>query len=132
MQDNAFLGQGWAFPVQFARPDFVQQQSGEALVRQSMRLILGTRPGERAMRPDFGSQLASAMFDSVDGRALHDLEHSVQDALDRFEPRIDVNDVSASQGDDPGCVLLAVDYTVRDTNTRSNLVYPFYLTEASL
>lgn len=132
MQDNAFLGQGWGFPVQFIRPGFVQLQSGEALVRQSMKLILGTSPGERAMRPDFGSQLASAMFDSVDGRALHNLEHSVQDALNRFEPRIDVNDVSATQGDDPGYVLLAVDYTVRDTNTRSNLVYPFYLTEALL
>nr|WP_199068133.1 GPW/gp25 family protein [Chromobacterium sp. ASV5] len=131
MQDNAFLGQGWAFPIRFLRPDFVQLQSGEGLIRQSMRLILATLPGERAMRPDFGSQLNRALFDGVDGRTLHNLEHSVQDALSRFEPRIDINDVAALAGDEAGQVWIRVDYTVRETNTRNNLVYPFWLTEAA-
>lgn len=132
MDSYAFLGQGWAFPPRFSQPGQPVLLAGETLVQQSIRLILGTGPGERIMRADFGSQLASSLFSSIDSDTLHELEHSVQDALLKLEPRIDVNDVSASMGDDPGCVLLAIDYTVRDTNTRSNLVYPFYLTEASL
>ena len=132
MDQYAFLGQGWAFPPRFSQPGLSVQLAGELLVQQSIRLILGTAPGERVMRADFGSQLALTLFAGIDSATLYELEHRVQDALLKLEPRIDVNSVSAVQGDDPGCVLLTVDYTVRDTNTRSNLVYPFYLTEASL
>ncbi|MEN2428963.1 GPW/gp25 family protein [Chromobacterium vaccinii] len=132
MDQYAFLGQGWAFPPRFSQPGLSVQLAGEPLVQQSIRLILGTAPGERVMRADFGSQLALTLFAGIDSTTLYELEHSVQDALLKLEPRIDINSVSAVQGDDSGCVLLTIDYTVRDTNTRNNLVYPFYLTEASL
>ena len=133
MQDNAFLGQGWAFPPRFSQPGQAPLQlAGQPLVEQAMRLLLQTQPGERVMRPDFGSQLAGQLFDNCDAATRQQLAHSVQDALAKHEPRIDVNDVSVSASPEAGRLDIHIDYNVRQTNTRSNLVYPFYLFEATL
>lgn len=133
MNDYAFLGIGWGFPPRFSAPgsgpDLV---AGETLVEQSMRLILGTAQGARVMRPSLGALLEGSLFDSMDADALGLLEQSVYDALLQNEPRIALDEVRATPGDDPGHVVINIDYTVLATNTRSNLVYPFYLNEATL
>lgn len=78
MNDNAFLGTGWAFPPRFVQPGLAPATlSGPPLVEQALRLILATSPGERAMRPDFGSMLGGQLFDGVDSQTLHELAHSV-------------------------------------------------------
>jgi phage baseplate assembly protein W len=123
-----FLGSGWAFPVRVDERGAVAAIGQEDAVRQAIWLILSTTPGERAMRPAFGAGLADLVF-APNSPATHGLVVSaVRDALVEEEPRIDLVDVTAAADPaDPGRLLVEVDYTVRATNSRYNLVYPFYL-----
>ncbi|MDK2125458.1 GPW/gp25 family protein [Parachitinimonas caeni] len=129
MQDPSFLGRGWTFPPTFIRPGLSPHMvEGEALVEQSIRSILDAALGERVMQPDFGSLLADFMFSDLTTEAQEQLRQSVTDALVWQEPRIDLELVDV---DSDGEVLsIRIDYLIRNTNTRSNLVYPFYLREA--
>jgi Bacteriophage baseplate protein W len=125
---DEFLGSGWAFPVRTDSDGAVVAVAQEDAVRQAIWVVLSTAPGERAMRPTFGAGLADLVF-APNGPATQGLVVSaVRDALVEWEPRIDVLDVTAVP--DPGQptrLLIEVDYSVRATNSRFNLVYPFYL-----
>jgi len=125
-----FLGRGWAFPVGVDSAGDVRTAAGERTVEQSIRLIIGTAKGERVMRPDFGCGIHEYVFDTVDANTLALVETTVEEALVEFEPRIAVEDVSTSTEDlSEGVLLIEVDYRVRDSNTRRNVVYPFYVEE---
>lgn len=126
-----FIGKGWRFPIEgeknaagvgFARADY------EDSVRQSILIILSTAKGERLMRPDFGCGLHELVF-AINSSATRGMaEFQVREALQNWEPRIDVVDVQAVAGGDRGeQLLIDIDYRVRVTDTRFNLVYPFYL-----
>lgn len=126
--DEDFLGRGWAFPVDVDGRGDVRTASGEQSVEEAIRVIIGTAKGERVMRPDFGCGIHEYVFDAVDANTLSLVETTVEEALIEFEPRIDVEDVSTSTDDlSEGVLLIEVDYRIRDSNTRRNLVYPFYL-----
>lgn len=123
-----FLGRGWGFPV---RPEpgtrALAQAAGAEKVRQSIRLILETAPGERLMRPTFGCGLRDFLMqpNTTATRAL--IGRRVTQALEAFEPRIALSEVRVEPGDDPALVLIEVVYThVRD-GSAGNLVFPFYL-----
>ena len=123
-----FLGSGWAFPVQVDGQGAVVPVAQEDAVRQAIWVILSTAPGERVMRPTFGAGLADLVFapNSPATRGL--VVSAVRDALVEEEPRIDVLDVTAVPDPaQPTRLLIEVDYSVRATNSRFNLVYPFYL-----
>ena len=122
-----FLGVGWGFPVRFGR-EGAELAEHEESIRQSVRLILETARGERVMRPDFGCSLHDRVF-AVNGPATHGIvADDVREALLLWEPRIEVLDVTVTEGGAEGeVVLIAVDYLVRSTDNRFNLVYPFYL-----
>ena len=123
-----FLGSGWAFPVQVDGRGAVVPVAQEDAVRQAIWVILSTAPGERVMRPTFGAGLADLVFapNSPATRGL--VVSAVRDALVEEEPRIDVLDVTAVPDPaQPTRLLIEVDYSVRATNSRFNLVYPFYL-----
>jgi phage baseplate assembly protein W len=123
-----FLGRGWAFPVGVDATGDVRTAADERTVEESIRVILGTAKGERVMRPDFGCGIHEYAFETVDANTLTLVETSVEDALVEFEPRIAVEEVSVSTEDiSEGVLLVEIDYRVRDSNTRRNLVYPFYL-----
>lgn len=122
-----FIGAGWAFPLG------VGPQGGIALVRreveleQAMRLILSTYPGERPMRPLFGSRIRDFVFRSVNVETIAELSRVVRDALVQWEPRVDVENVLISP--DPGdssTLYIDIQYRPKDTNDRRNLVFPFY------
>jgi uncharacterized protein len=123
-----FLGQGWAFPVTLDGRGGVAAVGLEDAVRQAVWIVLSTAPGERAMRPDFGAGLADLVF-APNTPATHGLVASaVRDALVDWEPRIDVLDVAVTADPaQPTRLLVEIDYAVRATNSRFNLVYPFYL-----
>jgi uncharacterized protein len=123
-----FLGQGWAFPVSLDEQGRIAGVGLEDDVRQAIWIVLSTSPGERVMRPDFGAGLADLVF-APNTPATHGLVASaVRDALVDWEPRIDVLDVAVDADPaEPTRLLVEVDYTVRVTNSRFNLVYPFYL-----
>lgn len=130
-QDKAFLGVGWAFPIAADGGD-VALAAYEDDIRQAIRIILGTRPGERALRPDFGSGLADLVFEPMNTTTLTLARRRVEEALVRWEPRIDTLTVRVTATPADALLSIAIDYRVRTTNTFYNLVYPFYLAEGSV
>jgi len=129
MADSGFLGLGWNFPVGLDDSGQIQfVPSGEEGIRQSIWTILATSPGERVMRPDFGCGIYDLVF-GVNGAATATaVTRAVREALATWEPRIDVLDVyAAPDPSSPNVLLIEINYQVRSTNSRFNLVYPFYL-----
>lgn len=130
MSDNAstdFIGTGWAFPMGVTPSGGILTVSREAALVRAMRLILSTYPGERPMRPDFGSHLRDYVFSTIDELAAAQISHDVRQALLRWEPRVDVNDVLVMQDpDNPQIAYIDITYTVKATNDQRNLVFPFY------
>ena len=129
---KAFLGVGWAFPPCVGQDGHVSLAEYEEDIREAIRIILGTDPGERVMRPDFGAGLSQFVFEPVDATTMHLVKTRVQEALVAWEPRIDVLSVNVT-GDPTECNKLLIDtrYRVRATNSQFNLVYPFFLQEGS-
>lgn len=131
---NDFLGTGWSFPPTFYESGAgVQLISGEDDIKQSLQIILSTSLNERVMRSDFGCELSRFVFEEIDSGLIHQMKQVVSDALLNHEPRIQVLDVNIQNTDSNyGLLLISVSYLVSTTNNRYNLVYPFYLKEASL
>jgi len=129
LADTNFLGLGWNFPVgQDASHHIALTSDGEESVRQSIWTILATSPGERVMRPDFGCGLGDLVFAVNNAATATAVNRAVREALATWEPRIDVLDVYAAPDPDHANVLnIEINYQVRSTNSRFNLVYPFYL-----
>ncbi|MFC4584935.1 GPW/gp25 family protein [Sphaerisporangium corydalis] len=127
--DQGFLGRGWAFPVRLDQGGGIAMTgTGDEAIRQSMLTILGTARGERVMRPDFGCRIHDHVFGVRDAATAGAVVESVREALVEWEPRIDVLDVYAVADDtDPNRLLIEINYQVRSSNSRFNLVYPFYL-----
>ncbi len=129
---KAFLGVGWAFPPRLEADGTIAEAIYEEDIRQAIRIILGTNPGERVMRPDFGAGLNAFVFEPVNTTTLALIKTRVEEALIDWEPRIDVEEVKVTS--DPAQrhkLLIDMHYRVRATNTRHNLVYPFYLEEGA-
>lgn len=134
---SEFLGRGWSFPVTFDAADTAQdptksrgiaEASGEDKVRQAIEIILRTAPGERVTRPDFGCSIHELVFDTLGGDMIGRVESAISSALATWEPRIDVLAIAAQQDpDDPTRLLIEINYRIRSTNSRFNLVFPFYV-----
>ena len=129
MADTDFLGLGWNFPIgQNASHQIALTADGEESVRQSIWTILSTSPGERVMRPDFGCGINDLVFAVNNAATATAVTRAVREALATWEPRIDVLDVYAAPDPTQTNVLnIEINYQVRSTNSRFNLVYPFYL-----
>lgn len=124
MMPASFLATGWNFPVAFADGKAVGAAHAES-VHQAIWIILGTAPGERVMRPDFGCGIHNLVFALSNATAAGLIAFEVRQALLRWEPRIDVLDVLVTPENDR--LLVHVEYVIRATNSRYNLVYPFHL-----
>jgi uncharacterized protein len=127
---KVFLGSGVGFPCQFnQQTQDLNVAQYEESVYQSILIILGTAKGERVMRPEFGCGIYDLVFEPQTATTAGTLSQMVQEALLRFEPRIDVLDVQVTAQSEPeGEVLRAsLHYEVRATNNAFNVVYPFYL-----
>ncbi|MEM8641105.1 MAG: GPW/gp25 family protein [Cyanobacteria bacterium P01_G01_bin.54] len=131
-QTAAFLGSGWSFPPRFDRAlGRVELVTDETAIAQSIEIILSTQPGERLLQPSFGCELSQFMFAELQQGVLNSIQGLVADALLHHEPRIQVNGVEITANEtEVGLLLIEIDYTIRQTNTRFNQVYPFYLKEA--
>jgi phage baseplate assembly protein W len=127
---KAFLGQGWAFPIQLDETGDTAMAHYEEDVRQSIRIILGTNHGERVMRPDFGANLYALTFEPITTTTMALVRHRVEEALVRWEPRVDQVTVQVTADRPQGRLLVDIHYRIRGTNTFYNLVYPFYLLES--
>lgn len=121
-----FIGRGWAFPIRTSATGGIALVGREQKLAGSIRLILGTAPGERPMRPEFGCGIHDLVFAPADATTAGRVAYSVRAALERWEPRIDVSGVDVSWGD-TGVIYVDIAYTERETNDRRNLVFPFYV-----
>jgi hypothetical protein len=123
-----FIGRGWAFPLRTDATGGIALVSREREVEEAIRLIIGTSPGERPMRPEFGCRIHDYVFASADGTTASAIAAEVKSALRRWEPRIDVDDVVVSfDARDAAVLYIDIRYSIRQTNDRRNLVFPFYV-----
>lgn len=133
-EDPGFLGRGWAFPPAF------DGATGEAAlvtededIRQSLRILFDTRPGERVMHPTYGCRIHDYLFDPMNAATLRAMEAAIEQAILFFEPRITLQQAKVHITDAAeGRLAIDVTYTVRQTNARSNIVFPFYIDEGTL
>lgn len=133
--DRAFLGRGWSFPPTFDRAvGGVRMLADEADIASSLQVLLTTAPGERIMVPQYGCNLDEFVFEDLDTRMRTLLADKVESAILYHEPRIQLERVEVL--DDPdarleGRLLIGVTYRVRSTNSRFNIVFPFYRDEGT-
>ena len=125
------IGSGLSFPLRADQRGVLALAHGVTDIEQAIRLILGTAPGERPMRPEFGCAVHDLVFDTIDAEMVGRVEAAVHVALARWEPRIDVTDLDFDLGDvDRGKLVITITYRVLSTSRLYNLVYPFYVIPA--
>lgn len=125
-----FLGVGWKYPVKVDMNGKIAMSQYEEDIKEAIWIILGTAKGERVMRPDFGCGIHDLVFASINTTTVTLVENSVREALTMWEPRIELIKAEVSTEEaSVGKLLVSIDYRVRTTNNRFNLVYPFYLKE---
>ena len=123
-----FIGRGWGFPLRTDATGGIAMVSREREIEEAIRLILGTSPGERPMRPEFGCRIHEYVFASADGSTANAMAAEVRAALQRWEPRIDVHDVAVTfDARDDTTLYIDIRYAIKATNDRRNLVFPFYV-----
>ena len=129
--EKDFLGRGWSFPVALdEKSGCISMSAHERDIEQAIYIILSTAKGERLMHPDFGCGIHNFVFSVMNTTTLTLLQQSVREALEQWEHRIELQNVKVRYEPSPGnqCVV-DIDYIVRSTNDRRNMVYPFYLNE---
>ncbi|MEA3063767.1 MAG: uncharacterized protein QOJ27_195 [Sphingomonadales bacterium] len=131
---RSFLGTGWAFPPTFSRQNATVVMSSDVVnIKQCLWVLFSTNMGERIMLATYGTGLRLKVFDSLTETLANDIRSLIEKAILDWEPRIDVLRVDVYEVDPLyGELAISVDFVVRQTNARSNLVYPFYLAEATL
>lgn len=122
----SFLGTGWAFPPRFGRDGRAVLVADQRDVRESLRILLATRPGERIMHPLYGCNLHAMVFEHVTRSVITEIRHTVLRAIALCEPRVEVERVEVLPGPDrEGVLPIEIVYRIRATNSVENMVYPF-------
>jgi phage baseplate assembly protein W len=123
-----FVGSGWAFPLRTDVTGGIALVSHEREIEEAIRLVLATAPGERPMRPEFGCGVHDYVFAPADAATAGDIAYAVRVALDRWEPRIELADVTVRFDEvESGTLYIDIAYSIRGTNDPRNLVFPFYV-----
>ncbi|MFK7798812.1 MAG: GPW/gp25 family protein [Aureispira sp.] len=132
-ENKSFLGSGWSFP-----PRFLESTEGLELshddrdIAESIFILLTTTPGERVMNPRYGCDLHSMVFANMGNTTKTIIEDKIATAILYFEPRIDLNEIKIDSSDYlEGKLNINITYQIKGTNSRKNMVYPFYLTEGT-
>jgi uncharacterized protein len=120
------VGQGWRFPAVISGTGGVRLVGGTDEIDSAIRMILATVPGERVMRPEFGCAMWNHVFSPLTAGTLGLIEQAAREALERWEPRIELEQVTATPDERTASVTVDVEYRVRVTNDVRNLVFPFY------
>ena len=131
--NKSFLGIGWGFPPEFNKETrSVKMLADEADIKSSLEILLSTRLGERIMVPDYGCNLDELMFKPLNLTLKTFVVDLIKTAILYHEPRIDVNKINIDPTNElEGVLLINLDYTIRTTNSRKNMVYPFYKAEGN-
>ena len=133
--DKTFLGIGWSFPPEFnkfADGFALKMVAEEEDIKESLWILFSTSPGERVMQPSYGCRLQGMVFESINQSTITEIKDIIERAILFFEPRITLEEIDVDTEDAlEGRINIHLGYTVRKTNTRSNIVYPFYFLEGS-
>jgi phage baseplate assembly protein W len=122
-----FLGTGWRFPILPDEAGRLGYAVGEQSIEHCLRALLLTATGDRVMRPDFGTRAQESVFAPGSVQNLRDLENSIAEAVRTYEPRVELDEVRAEVDPaDESRITVSVVYSVRRSNTKANLVFPFY------
>jgi hypothetical protein len=125
---SSILGRGLSFPIRLSDRDRLAMVQDDADIRQAIRIIIFTVPGERVMHPDFGCRIHELIFHPANDQTAATAERYVREALERWEPRIEVMEVIVTPGAyELGELLIDLSYRTKDRFDTRNLVYPFYL-----
>lgn len=131
VDSSSFLGTGWGFPPTFEvqRKSVVMVSDAEDIC-QSLEILLNTRLGERVMQPGYGSNLKDQVFEPMNASMVAFVDDIVRTAIVYHEPRIRADNISVTPEQVGGVLRISVEYTIRSTNTRFNIVFPFFLAES--
>ena len=130
---NSFLGTGWSFPPVFdPQLKGVKTSSDEQDIEESLKILLSTRLGERIMEPGYGCNLEDLLFSPMDLTLETFVKDQIETAILYHEPRIDPKKIDLTESNSlEGQLLILIEYTIRATNSRKNMVFPFYRGEGS-
>jgi len=130
---QSFLGRGWAFPPEFNKSKTsVEMLQDEDDIKSSLEILLSTRLGERIMLPGYGCNLEDLLFESLNLTLKTYVIDLIKTAILYHEPRIDVGKIEINPDDElNGVLLISIDYIVRTTNSRKNMVFHFYKEEGT-
>lgn len=133
-KEKSFLGTGWGFPPTFNKQTHaVEMVSEEEDIKQSLHILFGTLKGERVMETEYGNTLHEMVYENISTTLIHFISYRIEQAILFFEPRIKVSGIEVDTSRQfEGVIYITVSYTVIQTNTRNNIVYPFYLKEGTL
>lgn len=130
---RSFLGSGWSFPPRFDHASgTMQMSSDEQDIEASLVIVLGTTAGERLRHPDYGLNLREQLFEPMNTTMQTLLKDRIKTSLLVFEPRINLLSIDLDSSRlNEGCLVIILEYEIRATNSRFNLVYPFYLNDGN-
>ena len=132
IENKGFLGRGWKFPPTFTKGyNSAELSQFEQDVRESLDILLSTLKGERVIRPDYGTNVHNLIFENLDTNTGTLVADELKKSILLHEPRIFVDKITPSQEELNGTLEMQIDYTIIATNTRYNIVYPFYFTEGT-
>jgi len=130
---TSFLGMGWSFPPTFMlETGTVVMTSDEEDIEASLKILFGTAVGERFLNPKYGLDMQGMLFEPLSTTLQTFLKDQIKIALLLYEPRINPIAVELDTSMQyEGKISILLEYEVRATNSRYNLVYPFYLTDSN-
>lgn len=131
MEDKTYLGTGWAFPVRFNQRG-VSLVSNEEDIFESLRILFSTIPGERVFRYNYGCPIDKWVFSKIDLSERTMIIDIIEQAILEGEPRIITESVEVEVRDPlEGILWIRIEFTIRQTNSRKSMVYPFYFLEGT-
>ncbi|MEO1053668.1 MAG: GPW/gp25 family protein [Bacteroidota bacterium] len=132
INDNSFLGRGWAFPVTFTKGSYTAELSeDEQDIKESLIILLSTSLGERVLRDDYGANLEDMLFEGISVTTATIIINRLKKGIKFHEPRVKVEDIDMVPDVVNGLIEVTIIYKIIATNTRTNLVFPFYLNEGT-
>lgn len=130
---KSFLGSGWSFPPRFLdSSEGLEMSHDERDIAESLFILLSTTPGERVMNPKYGCDLQRMVYANISNSTKTLIQDMITTSILYFEPRIDVLSIDIEdKGQLEGKLEINIFYEIKGTNSRRNMVYPFYLTEGT-
>jgi len=130
---KTFLGVGWKFPPSFDKQDrSVRMVSEEKDIEESLRILLSTKPGERVLNLAYGCDMRRFLFEPIDTTTITLMKSTIEQAINNYEPRIELDNINITPDEnEPTLIYIDIAYTVQLTNTRTNMVFPYYLLEGT-